>query len=371
MKKAVLIIELMLILFLPRFTVAQQKLVFHTAAVDSLLLWMQHGCRQDNIQNFIDLPANQIMEQLMKVSVSDAPSFISVLESFNCGNSASGVPYLLYEACENQDEIRQLLSMIGESDLSGKVYGRVTRYFPHSYTIPRQYEVFFSATGWKWGDAMAFDYITKNAKIELAANGTPAMIFNLTLVSSLYGDTREKQLHVLENVMSHELFHAVFSDYINTNWNQWQPESMEDRLLYILINEGIAHYISDREKLLDSYAAGLDLKEKEAAAFSMLSDSLEVIFDTERDQRTREHALQSGTYGRYWNKYICISGMFIAFHIEQHEGESGLIECIEKGPSTFLKKYMALSEGDEHMLPLPDILKKMATAHIISGATGY
>lgn len=332
----------------------QNNLIFQTNAVDAILVWMQNGCNKNNIDKLADLPGNQIMEQLYKGQEKNIPPFRKALDEFTLSDTPSVGTYLLNDALKNKIKIAELLNKIKSSDFSDDVFRWVIEYFPKNYAPPRNYEVFLTATGWKWGDAMSFSYIAKDGKYVVSDTGKPAIIFNLTLVCMTYGNTMSEQMDALKDVMSHELFHAIFADYIKSNW-----QFIGNNTLYMMLNEGLAHYISDGKLLQKNYNKDEKLKQKEKEAFASLSDSAKVIFNREKTVNRRRIALNAGLFGKYWNKYICISGMFMAFHIEQYFGTNELIECVKNGPVYFIKKYEVINQVNKELPVLPEEIIKL------------
>lgn len=348
------------ILFLSVTLIAQNKLILHTESVDSLLVWMQNGCNKNCINYLCKQPAAQLMEQILKSNEKNVPEYKNILINFNYNDSTSGSKYILNKAYKNRNGIYNLTAKIKESDFSEKVYKRTVRYFPDNYSVPENYEVFFTAVGWQWGDAMSFDYNYRNGEYLLSDSGTPAIMFNLTLVSSLYGKTTSEQMEKMENVMSHELFHAILSDYIKANWKNADSKDVNYNTLFLMLNEGLAHYIADCKTLQDGYLKDFNLKQKEMKAFATLSDSAKVIFNTNNKYEVRSEALNSGLYGKYWNKYVCIAGLFMIYHIEQKYGMEEIKECIKNGPSYFIRKYETLRQTDSELPELPNEIVKFA-----------
>jgi hypothetical protein len=332
---------------------AQNKLIFHTGYVDSLLLWMQKGCDKNDIDILALQPTAQLMEQLLKRNEKgNIPTFRETLQEFNYKDSLSGEIYLLNTAYQKQAEIASLINKIRETDFSENVYNRVLKYFPDGYTPPRDYDVFFTSTGWQWGDAMMFSYVVEEGEYLLSSGGTPAIMFNLSLVCGLYGNTTAERMDVMENVMSHELFHAIFYDYTDCNW-LFRKDDINNELLYVMLNEGVAHYIADGELLRSGYEQDDDLKQRERLVFASLSDSVKIIFNTENDEEIRRSAINSGTYGRYWTKYTAITGMFMCYHIEQYYGLEGIRESIKNGSVYFARKYDSLRKINTNLPKLP------------------
>lgn len=355
MKKV--IVPLLLFLFLTTFSKAQNRLVFHAKSVNSLLEWMHNGCNKKDIAGLTTQPATQIMEQLLKGEDKNAPDFKTALEEFNRYDSTSGSVYLLNRAYRNRQKITKLLSAIKKTDFATDVYKRAIHYFPNNYIPPRNYNVFLTAVGWQWGDAMTFKYMVKNGKYSLSEHGTPAIIFNLTIVRALYGKTLPKQVENMENVMSHEMFHAILYDYIKTHWHSWDNKNVKNDALFSMFNEGMAHYIANGNILRKKYHIDSMLRQREKMAFHDLSDSAKVIFKSKNIEK-EQAALNAGLYGKYWNKYICMTGMFMVYHIEQYYGAKELTKCIENGPIYFIKKYEALQKTNTEFPALPDEIIK-------------
>ncbi|OFX27564.1 MAG: hypothetical protein A2033_14865 [Bacteroidetes bacterium GWA2_31_9] len=348
----------LLFLFITISINAQNKLVFHTETVDTLLAWMNNGCQKNNIKNLINQPANQLMEKLLFVNEKTTTSFKKALEEFDVSDTAKSV-YLLNEVNKNQIEISELLKEIKNNDFSENVYKRALEYFPKDYTLTRDYDVFLTATGWEWGDAMSFNYTIKNGKYNLSDKGASAIIFNLTIVCLTYGNTLTERIEALKDVMSHELFHAILSDYIKDYWLNWDNKNINNVAIYTMLNEGFAHYVSDKKFIIENYYIDGKLKEREKEAFITFTDSTKIIFNPKNKDLERNNALSSGCFGNYWKKYICITGLFIVYHIEQYYGTEELCKCIKNGPLYFIKKYEELCLLNKELPSLPDEIIKL------------
>lgn len=352
------IIQTILLFLLTTNLLAQNKLIFHTESVDSLLSWMQKGCNKNCINNLDNQPAAQLMEQILRNNEKNVPDYKKALEEFNSKDSTSGNIYLLNDTYKRQAEISELLNKIKKTDFLENVYKRAIRYFPNNYRPAHNYDVFFTAVGWQWGDAMSFDYTAKNGEYTVSDAGTPAIIFNLTLVCTTYGNTLNERMEAMEDVMSHELFHAIFFDYIKDNWLSWDNANICNNTLYLMLNEGIAHYIADGNLLRENYNKDDKLKQKQKQAFVSLSDSVKIIFNNDNKEEKRKEALNVGLYGKYWKKYVCITGLFMIYHIEQYYGAGEIRECIKNGPLYFLKKYEGLLQTNAELATLPDEIIK-------------
>jgi len=350
MRKIVLIITLLLQTININ---SQNKLIFHTEYLDTIISWFNAGCPKNSIDILVLYPESQIMEQLLINQEKNVPLFKNYLIHYNPQDSSSGSKYLLNEAYIKSKEIAALINKIKESDFSDSVYSRVLSYFPEDYTPTRNYEVYFTATGWKWGDAMSFSYNKTGDKYAVTDTGTPAIIFNLTIVCNTYGKTLKEQMDALQEVMSHELFHAILSDYTKTNWISFNVKEINNNALMLIFDEGIAHYISQGKILRDRYKSDNKITHIENKTFITLSDSSKVIFNPSKNEKERLSALNSGLYGKYWDKYISMTGFFMAYHIDQYYGVNGLKECVKNGPTYFIKKYELITIANPGLPKLP------------------
>lgn len=352
--------QAILIFFLSTSVIAQNRLIFHTESVDSLLMWMKKGCNKKDIVMLANQPAARLMEQILRNNEKKVPDYKKILEEFDCNDSTSENIYLLNNAFVKRGEIAGLLEKLKKSDFSKNVYERAIKYFPDHYSPPRNYEVFYTAVGWQWGDAMSFDYMTENGAYALSDAGIPAIIFNLTLVVTTYGNTLAEQMHVMEDVMSHELFHAVFSDYTKVYWNRPAQESLSGEVIILMLNEGLAHYIANGPAIAEAYGQNRNIRENEGRAFEMLHEKAKIIFDEDQTLELRRNAFNEGTFGKFWDKYLCITGLFMIYHIEQYYGPEEINECVKNGPLYFLGKYEELQTIRPELRQLPSEITEYA-----------
>lgn len=324
------------------------KLAINTRAVDGMLAWFDGGSRQEGISALVAHPAHQLMEQLLKDSEPASFSFVQALRHWSQGDTLQPDTYLIRRAYQNRIKIAALVKRIGSAAMADSVYRRVAVLFPRSFSIPQSYEVYLSTVGWKWGDAMSFSYSEANGHYAVSNAGRPTILFNMTLVAEGYGQKLKEQLATFTNVLAHELFHAVYASYCSAHPEPTTSDEIGDRALSLIMNEGVAHYIADRERMPAMLQAGY-----EAKAFATLADSAATIFSRQLPDVRRQGALNGGTYGSFWQKYICIPGMFMAYHIESCLGKEALQECIVKGPMEFVRKYSHLQNRHRELPALP------------------
>jgi|SRR6056297_546420 len=357
--KKIFVLVVLFILSSSGFTKAQPKTTFHTKSADALLNWINQNKSISEIDRITKLPGSQIMEQLMLRQNKKAIAFNQALTEFAEKDSIHDNQYLLNEVFKNRNDLKQTLSVVKNSDLSGKAYQRAIMYFPDHYAPSENFDVFFTLTGWKWGDAMTFHYIKKGDRYLVADTGKPAMLFNLTLAHKNYGSSLDQQIKTLQDVMAHELFHAIFSGYNKETWESPQMDKLSYATLKLMLNEGMAHYIAEKENLTKNYHKIQNLRDKEKEAFKILSNQADSMFNPDIDPEKRKKRILKGTYGKYWEKYTCIPPMFMAFHIEQQLGIKKLKECIKNGPVFFIFSYQKIQAENYELPPIPDKLKDL------------
>lgn len=331
-----------------------QSIAVNSNSVDSIFRWFNNGFPANEIQSLVKIPGNQIMEQLFLNKEEGAITFSDALLYFSREQYLLDNSYLLNDAYNKQEEIDRLAKALIDSTSNDKIIEYVKGYFPSDFKSSNVYNIYFTCTGWQWGDAMAFNYIKEGDNFIISKKGNPAIIFNLTIVCSTYGKTLEKQITSYKKVLAHELFHIFLNDYI-VGKNYYIPEQIESKLLFMLMNEGIAHYIADSDNISLNYNT---LKEKEKSCFSLFNEKAEIIFDDSKDMESRNKALNEGLYGAYWSKYICVTGLFISHYIYQYGGHDLLKECIEKGPNYFIEKYREISKMNDELPPLFEGINK-------------
>jgi len=336
----------------------EDRLIFHFEFVDALLQWLKER-DEVCIDYMVGLPATQFMQQIIYQNVSnDIPSFKEILKRFDPKDDLVDDIYVLRKAYESQSNIKSLLYELRNKEFTKGIYERVIRYFPVGYTPPRNYEVFFSGAGWHWGDAHAFRYVVNDGKYVLSGEGIPAIMFNLTLVSDFYGDNTGARINNMIDTMAHELFHAIFFDAMKYYWPSWDNSNFTNNILWIIMNEGIAHLIMNSERLLQKYKTDDNLKGREIQAFATLNEYAKLLFNDKIEFNQRREAAMKGVAGDQWSRYLCIAGMFMAFQIEKHYGIEGIRDTIKNGPIYFLNKYNSIQKSNTELPELPiEIIK--------------
>lgn len=328
----------------------KSKLIINDEAVTGLLEWFDN-LDKSIVSKIACYPASQLMKEIyMKNEDKEVPSFEKVLESFNPIDSLSGLSYGLGKAYFNREDIKVLFNGLNTIDFDS-CFRKSREFFPKDVVFFNEYKVFLVLTGWKWGDAMKIKYVEENGKYALSGDGQSSMMFNLTIINELYGKTLDEKLDSFSEVFVHELFHSMFSDYINQNWPKITKMDAGSYLKYLMLNEGIAHYIGMRNLLKDNYRTKYFEKEKEA--FETLQYKYKNIFKSAHRDAEKKGIIAKGTFGEFWAKYVCITGMFMAFHIEDKYGIEALHDCVENGYDYFINKYRMVSSANDNIPDLP------------------
>ncbi|MFA8298966.1 MAG: DUF5700 domain-containing putative Zn-dependent protease [Hyphomicrobiales bacterium] len=338
---------LFILLFTTIYVKGQIGIKVDDRAAEQLLQFLDKA-DTSQINNIVQLPANQIMEQLyVDATDSIVPSFKETLYNFIPTDSTTGIYYNLYKAYKKRKDIRSLLDKLQNQTDYDDIINRALYFFPTDYKFKNDYNVFYSLTGWKWGDAQKVQ-VQLDDKNDIVSLGTgkPALIFNLRIIADLYGKDTDSRIKTLKNVMSHEIFHALLDDYSNDIWKTTDINSSDDFLRYYLLNEGIAHYITQRDEIKTNYK---DFKENEQHAFDTLNVKYNHIHQLNISEEEKIKMFGKGLYGRFWNKYICISGMFMAYHIENILGIEQLRQCINKGFNNFIETYNNLATENDNL----------------------
>ncbi|MFA8435857.1 MAG: DUF5700 domain-containing putative Zn-dependent protease [Marinifilaceae bacterium] len=335
------------------FCFGQNKhLVFRDKAVSSLLNWWESGMPEDKIDKLSHEPAHQIMEKLYHRNGNDTTSFAAALTSFQTKGVNSNEGYGIQNAFSKRKELKQLLVEIEKAQFLDSLFVRVLNFFPKGFQPSAQYEVFLTFTGWEYGDAMQFTYRMDQNDIRLVSDGTPAIILNLTQIHNSYGNTLEERMSTLSDVLAHEVFHAMLEDYSSNNWKQQDNPKLGETFNHYILNEGIAHYISEQKEFHLNYPSD-DFREKEKRSFQLYQKKAPLIWDEQLGKEERIDIFRSGLSGKFWEKFIAITGMFMAYHIEQELGLKKLQECVKYGPNYFLLSYLSTEKAKEEGFSIP------------------
>jgi len=256
-----------------------------------------------------------------------------------------------------------LLEKIKMQQIKDTIVKRALKYIPKDHLINTNCTIYFVLTGWKWGDAYVVNIKKSNKHVYISDEGEPAIVINLSLISSLYGQTAEEQLKVLNGILSHEIFHFLFANYKRLSPVYKSPStSITKKLFDAIQNEGIAHYIDKKPLLLQEYNSNPKYKDAEMENIQKLNEAFHELTSDQLNDSQKQELFTKATTGKYWTKYGSISGMFMAYHIEQEKGEAALRRSIQQGPEYFLTEYLNLKKERKNLPDLSDEIKSLINA---------
>jgi hypothetical protein len=237
------------------------------------------------------------------------------------------------------------------NDLMASIVSSDARYLPE-------------APAWKavriWfviASQLTFDAVTLYSSAD--RDSTPVILVNLTEILS-YGATTAERLETLSHVLAHETFHAGLREAapLLPGWQRYSVHTDDplDYIKFVIVDEGVAHYIDWRSRPGSDSLFTLPLHTRESFAFSQLAVACRRLADPRTEYATRMEILQMASQGMFWNKYGAISGMYAAYRIEMARGLEALREAIAAGPDEFLRLYDEVARHNPALAPVPKVL---------------
>lgn len=317
-----------------------------------ILDWFNRGMPDEDIKKIINEPGIQIMESNVILN-NDEPdehiiNFEKDLRLFKDSLEKYKSIYRLNLAYQEKENTQKLLNKIKVSRFDTLVIDRAVQYFPDDFKIKTSADIYYVLTGWKWGDAYVRKIENVKGKYKITNQGKPTLIFNLSLFAKLYGKTTDEQFQTLSDIMSHELFHFAFKNYQKNSPN-YQIISDSDyfnKLLEIVQDEGIAHYIDMQNNLRTNFSK---YQEYQNENFNNLNKALKLLSSENINAEEKQGLLTSSNVGKYWSKYGAISGMFMAYHIERLIGKDAITNTIKGGPISFISIYKELQKKNKEL----------------------
>lgn len=325
----------------------------HFSGSEVLLDWFEGGMLDEEISKLTDLPGIQIMEASLiraydedKQILSFNDDLILFKDSLDDYSSIYGID-LAHKEKENTSVV---LNNIKTSGLNNSVINRALYFFPKEFKVSSSADIYYVLTGWEWGDAYVRPVENVDGDYKISADGKPSIIFNLSLFAKRYGDDTDKQFQKISNVMSHELFHFVFSDFKeqSDNYKELPNNAFLLHMLDIVQNEGIAHYVDRKDELKADF---LKFQDHQKENFRQLSEALFKLSSEDVSEEEKQKLLRNSNVGKYWSKYGAITGMFMAYHIEQSLGKEAITKTIQEGALSFISTYIELQKVNNN-LPL-------------------
>jgi hypothetical protein len=258
-------------------------------------------------------------------------------------------------------QLQDLLLELRRRNFSQKVVSTVEQLFPSDARVQARIPMFAVAFGHKNIDA----YVVRvrwqgNVPIPVGeTEGQQTIVINLAKAIG-YGSSTDERFVSLLGVVAHEVFHAAYGVYKETEpgWRYYYSAERTpfEELLDLSQNEGIAYYLS---LILQSHgrlpADGLQHAQEAFNKFN--SAASELLAPSISQSRISEIIRQSNTSG-YWESYGSITGMIIARQIDQTLGRAALVEALRGTPAAFFKTYIDLARRDNGLPALsPEVMR--------------
>lgn len=155
------------------------------------------------------------------------------------------------------------------------------------------------------------------------------IILDLFRIGS-YSEDISKLSGIVSNFVTHEVSHVLTGGVYTPPTIK---DSVSDKLKYIVFDEGIAHFLSNKDDILsiDWYSDEMNTRRKNA--YEALCDALKNISDTNKNQ-----ILERANSGLYWEKFGAISGFFGIIDYYNYNGKDIKVfkEIFEKGPKSLI-----------------------------------
>ena len=149
--------------------------------------------------------------------------------------------------------------------------------------------------------------------------GNDCIILDLERIRG-YSEDDNQVVEIIEGLITHEVAHIN----IHKRYPWPSNDSKVDSILkYITFNEGIAHFLSIEENVLNMDWQGEEMIHRKNKAYKAL---LEHINNNENEDI--DEILSKATCGRYWDKFACVAGMFAM--IDYYDLHNKDISCFKK-----------------------------------------
>lgn len=181
------------------------------------------------------------------------------------------------------------------------------KYFPDwKEELNSSFDIVLSA-----GSPYPYDAMTREK------GGKLVLIFDL---NRLYTDDLEAASIQIRQLITHELFHALYEKSYPAD-----TRNFKDELLRLTFNEGFAHFLAVGEEIL------ADLESFSEQHYERNLKRLLKALE-EDDPDVQNQIMQECNAGSFFEKYASVTGLFILCH-----NEDRMDEIFEEGYSRFLK----------------------------------
>ncbi len=160
-----------------------------------------------------------------------------------------------------------------------------------------------------------------------------------------YGDAPvETAVPAFQAILNHELWHFAFIRHQDERWPRNYRDSADavERFLYRVVNEGIGHFYSLRDKLLPEPSIA-DLAERERTTFTTLAVRYPE-YKAEPDPAAREDLLWHSHAGvPFWDKWGALTGAFVVYRILRDQGAARVAALLAEEPFSLFTAYDELA----------------------------
>lgn len=268
--------------------------------------------------------------------------------------------YGLLPAKRHTRELRKLLTEVKRRQLDRRVLATIDSYFPQGVKISTSIPVYIVAMGNERAAAVV-RRVTWNGNTPTfvgAGSGEAVIILNLARMLEIT-PTVEKQFIELLSTLAHECFHATFSALKQSLPDSNRPTTLDDQLLDLVQNEGIAYCLSMQIRLGGQTPHRGWFTATSKAVETLNQALLELHSPNLTRARAQELLMNANLSGSFEGNYGATAGMRMAYEIDNRLGRPALTSTMTGGGRAFLSTYLqaclrekTLPQIDEQVLRL-------------------
>lgn len=171
-----------------------------------------------------------------------------------------------------------------------------------------------------------------DATVDHDPEGKLHVIFDLMCWTKYVGVCKIKE--TMQNLLTHELFHVLIGTKVSDIDDDTESEDYFKQLDALMFHEAFAHLVSYQSKEIDT----VDWHTAELEQVKQISNQRmsEIIKETNKEKQKKN--LREGTCGRYYDKFICMSGMLYLVYQWETGGIQKLRKEFQDGYHKFAKK---------------------------------
>jgi hypothetical protein len=259
--------------------------------------------------------------------------------------------------------LKDLLLELRRRNFAQKVVSTVEQLFPADARVQARIPMYVVAFGHNNIDA----YVVRvrwqgDVPIPVGENeGELTIVVNLAKAAK-YGDGTDERFIGLLSVVAHEVFHAAYGVYKETEpaWRAYYSVQRTpfEELLDLAQNEGVAYYLSLIQRTHGRLPEdGLQRTQVAFARFN--AAAAELLSPSTTSKRVSDLMRESNTSG-YWESFGSITGMIVARQIDQTLGRTALVETLRGNPQSFFRTYVDLMRRDNGLPALsPQVIQQI------------